>query len=71
MPLSKKEKRLRALQYLEETGLIEAVKDKVARQLLTCKNEDFQRIRSLATLSDMFLVTLRELVNEGELKYDD
>ena len=71
MPLSKKEKRLRALQYLEETGLIEAVKDKIAHQLLTCRNEDFQRIRSLATLSDLFLVRLRELVNEGELKYDD
>jgi len=47
------------------------VKDKVAHQLLTCKNEDFQRIRSLATLSDLFLIRLRELVNEGELKYDD
>jgi hypothetical protein len=69
--LSKKARQIRALKDLEATDLAKAVKRRLADQCLTCDPGEVTMLRIRASLTDDFLAELRQLVTEGELKYND
>ena len=65
-----KGRQLRALKDLEETGLANKVKRRLADQCLTCPPAEVTMLRARAALVDDFMTELRALVSAGELKYD-
>ena len=69
--LSVKGRQLRALKDLEATGLVQAVRRRIADQCLVCPPDEVPMLRVRAALLNDFLTELRALVNAGELKYDD
>ena len=69
--LNFKQRQLRALKDLEQTGLIAAVRRRLADDCLKCPPGEVDGYRQRAALSDTFLAELRILVNSGELEYDD
>ena len=69
--LTIKQRQLRALKDLETTGLVKAVKRGIADQCLNCPPQDVGQLRAQAALADQFLTTLRGLVTNGELEYND
>lgn len=69
--LSRKARQIRALKDLEATELGKAVKRRIADQCLTCPPDEVIMLRIQATMVDSFLSELRQLVQDGELKYND
>ena len=67
--LSYKQQASKALDLLESSKLIPAVKRHLADELLTCPQSEMGQIRQRALLADTFLLELRALVNQGDLKY--